>query len=64
MESEQLLTYCMLDDTHHLVVFYPSYVSITECDDEGIQETTQYTHKEFVKFANKNNIQFYDWEVE
>ena len=63
MEDEQLITYCMLDNIHNIVVFYPNYVSITKLD-EIRNPTTKYTHKKFVDFANKNNIQFYDWEME
>tara|TARA_R100000995_G_C3434010_1_gene99906 strand:+ start:427 stop:621 length:195 start_codon:yes stop_codon:yes gene_type:complete len=64
MDNEKLFTYCMIDDTHHLVVFYPTYVRITECDDEGVNNSKDYTLNEFVDFVNENNIDFYDWEVE
>ena len=64
MEDEQLTTYCMINDIHNFVVFKSNGVLITELDDKGINKQTEYTNKEFVDYANKHNLQFYDWELE
>ena len=60
----KLTTYCMINDTHHFVVFNTNHVSITKLDDIGKNITKKYTNKKFVDFVNENNIIFYDWEVE
>ena len=54
----------MINDIHNYVVFKSNGVLITELDDKGINKQTEYTNKEFVDYANKHNLQFYDWELE
>ena len=60
----KVTTYCMINDTHHFVVFKSNSVLLTQLDDEGINKQTEYTNKNFVDFVNENNIIFYDWEEE
>ena len=59
-----LSAYCMIDGVHNFVVFKSKSVLITELDDEGINKQKEYTHNDFVNFVNKNDLKFYDWEVE
>ena len=58
-----LSTYYFKNNMHNYVVFYPNYVVITELDNEGINKQKKLINDKFVNYANKNNIDFYDWEI-
>ena len=62
-KDDTVTTYFIKNNVHNYVAFHHGYVLITELDNEGINKQKKLSNVEFANYANKNNLDFYDWEI-